>query len=137
MVQRHPNILKTNSFLLFGPRVPLLPQTYAYGMAFEHFIILEIVRIGSYLRNDFTFLYLKLTEQLEIDLIIERPGKPIVLIEIKSTNNVTEYHVKALARYRDDFPSCEAICVSTDPFEKEVNGVTCLPRQTVLDKILA
>ena len=116
--------------------VPLVPQTYAYGKAFEHFIILELSRLIAYLRNDFTFSYLKLTEQLEIDLVIERPGKSIVIIEIKSSNNITEDHVRALVRYRADFPGCEAICISTDPFEKEINGITCLPWQKALKKIL-
>lgn len=116
--------------------VALPPQTYAYGKAFEHFIILEFIRQSSYLRNDFSFSYLKSTEQLEVDLLIERPGKPIVILEIKSTNKVTDEHVKALIRLRDDFPGCEAICISNDPFEKTLNGVSCLPWQKAFEQIL-
>jgi predicted AAA+ superfamily ATPase len=35
-------------------------------------------------------------EDLEIDFIIERPGMPLALIEVKSTENVQDQHLRGL-----------------------------------------
>lgn len=76
--------------------VELLPQTSAWGDAFEHWVILEIYKNASYLRNDWKFFYFRTKDDLEIDLIIDRPGKSSVLIEIKSKQKVSEADVKTL-----------------------------------------
>ena len=46
------------------------------------YIILEIVRLSNYKNNDWQFSYLLTKDNAEIDLIIDRPGLPEVLIEI-------------------------------------------------------
>ena len=38
--------------------LPLVESSYGYGKTFEHFIILELHRRSSYLRNDFKFSFL-------------------------------------------------------------------------------
>ena len=100
--------------------------TYGYGRAFEHFIILEIVRLSSYLNNDWQFSYLLTKDNAEIDLIIDRPGLPEVLIEIKSAAITRERDVAILNRFVTDFESCEAYCISRDIHEKKINSVRCI-----------
>lgn len=109
--------------------VSLKPQTYAYGVAFEHFIINEIHRLQSYGRKDYQLSYLRTKDDAEIDLIIERPGLPLVLIEIKSTNRVTDSDTRSLSKFYKDFDKCEAYCFSQDPHEKKIDNVVCLPWQ--------
>jgi predicted AAA+ superfamily ATPase len=106
--------------------VPLKPQTYAFGRAFEHLILCEITRLASYLRNDFSFSYLRTKDDTEIDLIIERPGMPIAIIEIKATDRVNDDDVAALRRFLPDFPGAEALCLSLDPNAKVLHGIDCL-----------
>ena len=106
--------------------VPLKPQTYAFGKAFEHLIICEITRLASYLRNDFSFSYLRTKDDAEIDLIIERPGMPIALVEIKSTDRVDEDDVATLRRFLPDFPGAKALCLSLDPHAKILHGIECV-----------
>ncbi|HEY8272598.1 MAG TPA: DUF4143 domain-containing protein [Pseudobdellovibrionaceae bacterium] len=55
--------------------VELLPQTAAWGEAFEHWIILEIKKNADYHRLDWEFSYLSTKDDVEIDLIIDRPGE--------------------------------------------------------------
>ena len=117
--------------------VPLLPQTYAFGKAFEHFIICEFIRLSSYARNDFNFSYLQTKDDAEIDLIIERPGKPIALIEIKSTNHVEKDDVAGLRKFVLDFPGANFYCLSLDPNPKIINGITCLSWIEGIKEILA
>jgi uncharacterized protein len=76
--------------------VELLPQTYAWGDAFEHWVLLEIYKMASYRRQEWRLSYLRTKDNLEIDLIIERAGSPPLLIEIKSKARVIESDAKAL-----------------------------------------
>jgi len=106
--------------------VPLKPQTYAFGRAFEHMIICEFFRLSAYQRNDFQFSYLRTKDDAEIDLIVERPGMPVALVEIKSTPRVTADDVASLKRFLSSFPNAEAFCLSLDQHAKNINGVECL-----------
>ena len=45
------------------------------AMRSSNFIFLECIRLNDYLRKDFKFSYLRTKDDLEIDLIVERPGK--------------------------------------------------------------
>ena len=105
----------------------LLPQTYGFGAAFEHVVILEVKRLNDYLSKDFRFSYLRTKEGAEIDLIADRPGAPPALIEIKSTENVTERDVKTLSRFAPGFPKADLYCFSRDVRPKKIGRVWCFP----------
>jgi predicted AAA+ superfamily ATPase len=106
--------------------IPLTPQTYAFGKAFEHLVVCEIIRLASYRRNDFTFSYLRTKDDAEIDLIIERPGMPTAIIEIKSTDKVDDDDVASLRRFLPDFPGAKALCLSLDQNPKVLHGIECV-----------
>lgn len=116
--------------------VPLRPGTSVYGDAFEHLIILEFHRLCSYLSPDTQMTYIQTKDGVEVDLVLEVPGKPLRLIEIKSTNFVTENHVSALDRIAADLPGSEAYCLSQDQRAKKIKSVTCLPWQDGIKEIL-
>jgi len=113
----------------------LQERTYAYGEAFEHFVVIEIVRLCSYLKPDWRCSYLRSKDGAEIDLIIDRPGLPYALIEIKSTINAGERDVAGLNRFLRSFSSAESFCISRDPYEKKIGDVWCFPIKTALQKI--
>jgi uncharacterized protein len=115
--------------------VPLQDGTYAFGQAFEHFVILEAYRLASYRESDWTFSYLRTKDDAEIDLVIERPGMPVAILEIKSTPQVRERDVAPLARFVPAFGSCEAFCLTRDPHPKKIGNVWCLPWQEGLEKL--
>ncbi|MFZ4405158.1 MAG: ATP-binding protein, partial [Pseudobdellovibrionaceae bacterium] len=64
---------------------PLKKGTFEFGDLFEQFIILEMHRLNSYFALDYQFSYLQTNNNLEIDIIIERPGLPTAFVEIKSS----------------------------------------------------
>ena len=109
--------------------VGLAPRTHDFGVAFEHFLINEIHRLQSYAKKDYRLSYLRTKDGLEIDLIVERPGLPRALVEIKSTECVGPEDVRALKRLAPDIPNAEAFCLSLDPAPKKIEGVSCLPWQ--------
>jgi uncharacterized protein len=101
--------------------------SFAFGNAFEHLMILEFIRLNDYRRRDFRFSYLRTPGGLEIDLIADRPGLPVALIEIKSTTQVTAEDCTFLNAAAKDIPDAQAFCVSRDPHRKVVGQTTCIP----------
>lgn len=123
-------------FYLFDPgvtralagtlRVELLPQTYAFGDAFEHWVILECHRANEYGKLDYKMSYLRSKSGAEIDLVIGRPGEADLIVEIKSTDRVTGEHASKLKRYARDWDRpCRAEIWSQDRNAKVIDGIEC------------
>lgn len=115
--------------------IPLSPQTYQFGFAFEQFVINEIYRRQSYARKDYRLSYLQTGAGLEIDLVVERPGLKRALIEIKSKKTISEKDLNALLTLGKDVPNSQLYCLSMDPIPKKIDGVSCLPWQKGLEEI--
>ncbi len=113
----------------------LFPRTGAFGNAFEHFLQIEIFRLASYFRPDWRFSYLRTKDDAEIDLIIDRPAQPRALIEIKSTQTVTEQDTAVVGRFQRDLAGSEAYCLSLDAVPKLIDKVICLPWQEGLARL--
>ncbi|OAI47957.1 hypothetical protein AYO45_05460 [Gammaproteobacteria bacterium SCGC AG-212-F23] len=109
--------------------VPLLPKTLSYGNAFEHFIILECLRLANYHRLDYRFTYLRTASDVEIDLIVERPGKPLLCIEIKSNDHINANDISSMQRLCADLPHCEVVCFANEKYPKIINDIRILPWQ--------
>jgi predicted AAA+ superfamily ATPase len=137
--------LAAPKFFLFDPGVkralaghltlPLLPSTSAFGESFEEWLIVEIHRLCTYAENDYSLSYLRTKDDVEIDLIIERPGMPRALVEIKSTEHVTLEHIAPLAKLGRDISASEMFCLSLDPNKKMIEGVSVLPWQDGLREL--
>jgi predicted AAA+ superfamily ATPase len=107
--------------------VPLAQSTSYFGEVFEHFIILQCKQLASYYHRDYRFSYLRTKDDAEIDLIVERPGLPMLFIEIKSSQQVQSEHLRTLKKLASDFGHCEAICFSCDIYSKLIDGVKVMP----------
>lgn len=109
--------------------------TSHYGELFESFLILEILRHNEYSRKDYHISYYRTQAGVEIDLILSRANKDI-LVEIKSTEKIDFDEVKAFARHSEGFgKAAQKYYVSQDLNNGEVGGVTCLSWETFLKKI--
>lgn len=115
--------------------IPCIPGTYEYGRRFEQFVILEIHRLSQYKKDDWEFSYLHTKDNAEIDLIIERPGEPTALVEIKSTTRVTDADLRHLLAFSKDFPNSVGYCLSQDPMERKVGSVVCVPWQKGIQEL--
>lgn len=105
----------------------LKPETSAYGEVFEHFIIVECHKLASYFFSEYRFSYLRTKDDAEIDLIVDRPGLPLLLIEIKSKNSVQSEDLNRFQQIIKNFPTCEAVCFSRDTHVKKIGAVTVYP----------
>jgi predicted AAA+ superfamily ATPase len=113
----------------------LMPKTSGYGNAFESWFINECSRQNQYKELDFSLSYLRTKDDVEIDLIIERPGAKTVLVEIKSTNQIDARHVKSLTHFQKDFPGAELICACQEKTPKKIDSVWILPWRDALKEI--
>ena len=100
--------------------LPLNAGTYEYGKAFDESCTWQ------YRYPDWRVSYLQTGAGVEIDLVIERPGLPTALIEVKSSERVDGRDVRHLTRFTGDFPEPLALCISRDPTRMQINGVLCV-----------
>lgn len=113
----------------------LIPQTSAFGEAFEHGVILEFHRLNDYLQKDYRLSYFQSYHGSEIDLILEKPGTPLVLIEIKSTEKVDETEVSRMERVAKELSPGKLYYLSRDSYPQQIGTVRCLPWQEGLSEI--
>lgn len=107
--------------------IPLVASTAFYGEIFEHFIIVECMKLRDVYYSEYRFTYLRTKDDAEIDLVVERPGQPILFVEIKSTVYVTRELLFPFINLTKDFGECEAVCFSDDSVEKMIDHVRVLP----------
>lgn len=107
-------------------RVELVEKSFAFGNAFEHFVITECHRLNEYLKLDFKLSYLRTKDDAEIDLIIERPNQPDLLVEIKSADKISKQDISSLERlYKDWDREAEAQVWSLEKVGKKIDSVSC------------
>ena len=85
------------------------------------------MKLASCYKPDYRFSYLSTKDDAEIDLVVERPGLPLLFIEIKNTTEIREHHLRNLKALAKDMPDCEAICLSNDPYRKSFDLITAIP----------
>jgi predicted AAA+ superfamily ATPase len=107
--------------------LPLAESTYEFGRRFEQFVIMEIFRLNHYRKMDYALSYLRTKDDAEIDLIVERPGSPTYLLEIKSARRVREDDVRTVAAFAASLPKSIPLCLSRDEVSRTIRGVRCLP----------
>ena len=108
------------------------PGNFEYGDLFESFIIQEIHSSIHYQEKEWSLSYLKTKDDLEIDLIIERPGLPKVFIEIKSTDKIQNERFQGLQKILKTQSHFEAYVLSNDKKEFVRDGLIYLPWKKAL-----
>ncbi len=111
----------------------LEPGTSLYGKAFEHFIILELIRLNHYLDKDYEFSFYRTNDNAEVDLIIETPLKETFAIEIKSGTNIDGRELKGLKSFKELIPKAKLLCVSLVERRRVVGDVTIVPWQEIFE----
>ena len=102
----------------------IIEQGKTFGDAFEHFIVLEVRAYLSYARRRIDFQYWRSTTQFEVDIVLGDD----VAIEIKSTENPSDKHLKGLRALNEENIFKRFILVSTARnFRKTSDGIEILP----------
>ena len=104
----------------------------SFGDAFEHFYILELIRLNDYYEKDYKFSYLRTGNDVEFDIIVERPGKDKILIEIKSTDFVDEIEVSKREDLQKDLMPNEFWIVCREKRKRRIRSAQIIPWQKSL-----
>lgn len=115
--------------------VDLSESTSVFGDLFEAFIICEVQRLNAYLEKDFTLSFLRTKDDVEIDLIVTRPGKKKLLIEIKSGKEVKTEKMKRFLNLANDIPNSDILCLYRGEHARKIEKVDVLPWREGITRI--
>jgi hypothetical protein len=79
--------------------------------------------------------YLQTKHGAGIDFVLERPSQSVVLIEVKSKENVTEHLCRHLHHFQKDFQGSQLFLLSNDPIQRLIGSVQAHPWQEGLPRI--
>ena len=114
--------------------VSLEPHTKAFGIAFEHFIVQQIIALNDYLETGYRFSYLRTKDEVEVDLVIERPGQPTIFSEIKSADRIESVDLHGLKRLRRDLDG-ETWILCGESRERMLDGLRVVPWRQAIDEL--
>lgn len=104
-------------------RKEVVRGTTEYGHAFEHFVMQELIAYIGYTHNDNRLSYWRTKDGVEVDAVIGNDllGGAKLAIEIKSTEDVQNKHLKGLRTFADEHPDCRRIVVALDRFTRRTD----------------
>jgi len=106
--------------------------TEAFGHAFEHLIIQEVIAYLGYTFSNEKLTYWRTSGGYEVDCII---GNGRIAIEIKSCNEVKSRHTKGLKAFQEDFPQARLITVSLDKYKRTMGDIEIFPATEFLSEL--
>lgn len=102
------------------------------GKLFEQFIILETYRMIHYMQSESNIFYWRTNHGAEVDLLLEKHGKILAAIEIKSTSNVSGSHLSGLRAFKEENSKVPAYIVCLAKNKHELSKVKILPWENYL-----
>ena len=106
--------------------------TEAFGHAFEHLMMQEIMAYLGYRYFDEKPAYWRTSGGYEVDCII---GNGRLAIEFKSCDEVKSRHTKGLKAFQEEYPKARLIIVSMDKYKRDMNDVEIFPATEFLSEL--
>ena len=104
-----------------------------YGKLFEQFIILETYRMVSYLGSEASLYFWRTNHGAEIDLLIEKHGKIVHAVEIKSSANISGADFSGIRAFREEYPKVPCSVVCTVDNARETENIKIVPWKKYLE----
>ena len=107
----------------------LLPGSADFGHAFEHFIVQELVAYVDYRQKHVVLSYWRTASGIEVDVVVsdEYSSDILFAIEIKSSEEIQNRHLKGLRSFRDEYPDTKLIVVGLDKISRATeDGISVL-----------
>jgi predicted AAA+ superfamily ATPase len=111
-------------------------QTSYYGELFEQFVVTQLRSRCVYRNLDYKLSYMMTKSQLEIDVVVERPGKSLAMIEIKSTTSLSDDDFKTLEHFTGEFEDAEFYIWSRDPVSQKRGRIHALEWHLGIDTLV-
>lgn len=111
--------------------LPLEKGAPDYGRAFEHFLILEIIRLAAYEEKDYVFSFYRTESGAEVDLIIETPRGDTFAVEMKAVSNPVSSDYRGLHSFAEISRNAVLCCVCLAPRRRISGKVHIMPWQEI------
>ena len=135
-IVNHPKFYFIDTGLTFAIKrmlsIELLESTPLWGEVFEHFVILEVIKAISYLKLEINTWFFRVSDKIEVDLILEKHGK-IIPVEIKANSKPNK--VSGLKSFMKDHEIVQAYCVCQTPRAYEENGILFVSWQDFVERL--
>lgn len=95
-----------------------------YGHALEHLIIQELIAFLGYRQRLEELHYWRTGSGMEVDAVL---GEANVAIEIKSSTEINNTHLKGLRSFGEDYPQARLIAVSLDQYRRRKDRIEIIP----------
>jgi uncharacterized protein len=105
---------------------PLTPSTGQFGECFEHIVVLEIKALCQYLKPHWQLFFLQTQAGNEIDLLIDTGEGLPILIEIKSTFDISRVNLTQELKLISEIDHSMAYVLSQDPHIQKILGTEVL-----------
>ena len=114
----------------------LYASTGEFGRLFEQMIVNQILRLNDYHEKNWSFFYLRMPNDLEIDLIIKKQKDSFLLVEIKSAELIKDSHLTGLRKLSLEFPKAQKLVLCREKIERVTeDGIQIFPWQRGIDLI--
>lgn len=137
---RNRRLIETEKFYLFdvgvsnylARRTPRI-GTNEFGIAFEHYILMELKAYQAYQNPEMEIRYWRTATGFEVDFILE---DMTVAIEVKGASKIHSKHTKALRALLEEYKVKRAVivCLEKEP-RKAGNDIEILPWRMFLDML--
>ncbi len=96
----------------------------AFGKAFEHFLLMEMLAYRSYSDSDFPIHFWRTKTGFEVDFIL---GEGEVAVEIKGASHVDSSDLKPIKAFKEEFHPRQAIVVCNEKVRRITGGIHVIP----------
>ncbi len=103
-----------------------------FGLALEHFILMELLAYRGYSEADFPIRFWRTKSGLEVDFVLGAAGQ--VAIEVKG-GRVRQNDFNGLHAYSAEHEPASALIVCAEPTPRRVGAIDMLPWQAFLEKL--
>jgi uncharacterized protein len=112
-------------------RGEIRPKSELFGKCFEHFLMLEIRAFLGYERKHVPLQYWRSTSGFEVDCVIGQEWA----LEFKSTELVSDHHLKGLKALKEEKLVKNYAVVSRDTKKRTVDGILIYPWREFLENL--
>ena len=111
------------------------PDAALRGRLFEQLMVLETMRMRSYRRSEARLFFWRTNAGAEVDLVVERRGRPAAAFEFKATKRITGADLTGLRTFNDEHARVPRAVVCDAPEPYELEGIRILPWRMFFEEL--
>lgn len=131
----HPKFLLFDTGVqnAFNRRLSAPPDPRERGRLFEQWFVLECRRRFDYAGSEARLFYWRTNTGVEVDLILEKHGRPAAAIECKSSARVARTDTSGLRAFAAEYPQVPLFVATAEETDYDLDGVRIVHWRRLLE----